>query len=1492
MNPVDLTEHVRRSYVQYLTTSFFFRDPDFRESFDDALQQQELSKGPYVELSPPFERSHGVGALYEQLLGETAEPALIQSLGGSRPLYVHQDEAVQRTQSGRNIVVATGTGSGKTEAFLLSILLTLYRQHLAGTRQPGVRALILYPMNALANDQRERLGLISQALKNNGSSFNFTFGQYIGDTPEDKNDKFRFAQEKLSRRMEGELVLRSEMRATAPDILLTNYSMLEYLLLRPKDSPFFDSGAGRYWEYLVVDEAHQYRGARGIEMAMLIRRLKQRIAEGGQGQRFRCIATSASLISEDKSDESIAAFATELFGEPFLAEDVILGKRLETASNNGVTNNDEVPLAALRRAVGAGPLDLKAFADEHLSNIPEAERMHQASHMIEALTTSATAGTALTARYHFFMRALEGAFITYWPAKRVLLDRAKTLDGGAVFEVALCRQCGQHYLVGKADNGVLREAVRDESDVDFGVSFYMPVEPGEEQGENKPELVKWRLCVQCGALHNGKKAACEHDQSIDVVHVKSSEAHKDRARACFACTYRALDPVREIVYGSDGPHAVIATSLFRNLEPSRRKVLAFADGRQTAAFFAWYLQDSYTDILSRNLLLKSVQRLTEHGAGATIQELIQEFATNLRSHAAVRASMGEVELATRASKDVYREFITDEPRISLQGLGLVKWFVQLPPWLTMPAFLQEPPWSLDAEEISSLAQLLLNSIRDDRAIELRANSPVRLAWPDLELQAAQTEVRIGAAGGKSYTRSWNGGRRKELLKQIALRAGTALTDDDADRALRQIWEHWTAADRVQSPADRVFISVNDATRLNPDWWRAVVLPTSATVFRCDTCGSVQSFAIRAVCLRSTCPGSVCAVPIDDLRQNHYRNLYRADLPGMLRVEEHTAQLAAEKAREYQREFREGHIHVLSCSTTFELGVDLGDLDSIFLRNVPPEPFNYAQRVGRSGRRSAPGLAITYCQRRPHDLYYFRTPERMLSGKVRSIPLKMENEKIILRHMAAVALSTFFRANDARFQDVASLLADMLKPRAVADVSEHIRATQAYLESVFREIVPNSLHDKLGLLTGQWIEKLTDDTSSLSRAMFTASSDYATVLDVEQRSVENKAYSMAKWAQGRARQIAGEDVLSFLSRHVVIPKYGFPVDVVELDTQPVRGSAEGSTVALSRDLSIAVAEFAPGAKVVANKQLWTSAGLKRVAEKEWPKSSYQRCARHNTFRKFLLSELDSGEQCCSHAVRGQYVEPIFGFTTNLERPGVPKRKSDTVYSTRPYFLEETGPQRGSILIPETNPVIEVVRVTSGRLVVLCEGRKGAGFYLCASCGAGFGERKAPSHKSPFGRECSGRLDRCALGHEFETDILQIKARAHPRSGTDVMSFSHSLAAAIVEGASDVLDVPPTDLNATIAQVADGAALPPIVLYDDVPGGAGLVAQLENPKILRAALGVARDRVDGRCGCEEESSCYGCLRSYRNQFLHHSLSRGPVFEYITRLLAEVGAEQVFA
>jgi hypothetical protein len=196
------------------------------------------------------------------------------------------------------------------------------------------------------------------------------------------------------------------------------------------------------------------------------------------------------------------------------------------------------------------------------------------------------------------------------------------------------------------------------------------------------------------------------------------------------------------------------------------------------------------------------------------------------------------------------------------------------------------------------------------------------------------------------------------------------------------------------------------------------------------------------------------------------------------------------------------------------------------------------------------------------------------------------------------------------------------------------------------------------------------------------------------------------------------------------------------------------------------------------------------------------------------------------------------------------------------------------------LITLTKAAPGLMAVLCEGRRGEGFYVCGGCGAGFRQRQK-AHKTPYGQNCPGTLEQVSLGHEFVTDVMQLQF--HPRFNGDIESvwFAYSLAYALVEGAAEILEVPSNDLSATVAYGGQ-YPVPPIILYDNVPGGAGLVARLEREDVFKACLETARRRVSGNCKCPESTSCYGCLRSYRNQFAHQYLQRGPVMNYLSDIL----------
>ena len=341
LHPLHTTTLLRDSYARYLKTIYPFQDARLRDQFWDALGETDdrLVKGPLLEVSPPYRPGPSLAGLVTEgvLSPDFAKLCEVNAaLPYRRSLYAHQAAAVRRAVAGHNLIVATGTGSGKTEAFLIPILDALLRERADGTlAAPGVRALLLYPMNALANDQMDRLRRLLARFPA------ITFGRYTGETGHTRDqalDAYLQRQGAGGRDPQppppNELLSRDEMRRTPPHLLLTNYAMLEYLLLRPQDTELFDGPTGGHWRFIVVDEAHVYDGAQGIEVGMLLRRLKERVLRPGQ-PRLRCIATSATLGGDEMRGDA-AAFAAELFGEPFVADDVIAAERLPVAALGAV----------------------------------------------------------------------------------------------------------------------------------------------------------------------------------------------------------------------------------------------------------------------------------------------------------------------------------------------------------------------------------------------------------------------------------------------------------------------------------------------------------------------------------------------------------------------------------------------------------------------------------------------------------------------------------------------------------------------------------------------------------------------------------------------------------------------------------------------------------------------------------------------------------------------------------------------------------------------------------------------------------------------------------------------------------------------------------------------------------------------------------------------------------------------------------------------------
>lgn len=300
MLPTILAKQLQDGICDYIRTTFPMTNEPFQGSLDKLLSTKDsVYHAPYTAVRLPFR----VAELKENYF-ESIHPKFAP--------YVHQQKAFDRLNGndGQSTVIATGTGSGKTECFLYPILEYCYKHR--GER--GIKALIIYPMNALASDQAKRIAEIiynSPELRGN-----VNVGMYVGGR-----------EETPSRMMSehGVITDHDTMLNRVPDILMTNYKMLDYLLVRPKDAVLWQDNMPETLKYIAVDELHTFDGAQGTDLACLLRRLKARLfTPAGY---LCCVGTSATIGSEENNPK-ILNYASEIFGEPFDSNAIITEDRL------------------------------------------------------------------------------------------------------------------------------------------------------------------------------------------------------------------------------------------------------------------------------------------------------------------------------------------------------------------------------------------------------------------------------------------------------------------------------------------------------------------------------------------------------------------------------------------------------------------------------------------------------------------------------------------------------------------------------------------------------------------------------------------------------------------------------------------------------------------------------------------------------------------------------------------------------------------------------------------------------------------------------------------------------------------------------------------------------------------------------------------------------------------------------------------------------------
>lgn len=326
MIPSVLAQHVEQGIKDFLRTTFPVSTPFFSNMLERLLNEPgNVFKGPYLDIQLPFQQGKG---------GSDHFPNLPRQY----PPYLHQINSFDRLSgpNPKSTIVATGTGSGKTECFLYPILEYCY-QHRG---EPGIKAILIYPMNALATDQAGRLAKLIYNSKLRG---HVSAGIYVGQREKDPSMLMR--PDKL-------ISDKDTLRFSPPDILLTNYKMLDYLLIRPDDRPLWVHNNPESLRFLVVDELHNFDGAQGSDLGCLIRRLKARL--GTEPDYLCCVGTSATLGSDEKQTE-LLEYASAVFGETFTDDSIISESRLSAGEFLGDSLISHVDIVSQEKSTELDP---------------------------------------------------------------------------------------------------------------------------------------------------------------------------------------------------------------------------------------------------------------------------------------------------------------------------------------------------------------------------------------------------------------------------------------------------------------------------------------------------------------------------------------------------------------------------------------------------------------------------------------------------------------------------------------------------------------------------------------------------------------------------------------------------------------------------------------------------------------------------------------------------------------------------------------------------------------------------------------------------------------------------------------------------------------------------------------------------------------------------------------------------------------------------------
>ena len=1570
--PVAASAEITKKYKRYLKTIFRFKDPEYQEQFEKMLgSNAQFANGPYLDVTDSFEKGDSLSGLIAK--GKIPKGMARIGMNQTRTLYLHQQISTEKAMSGRNVVVSTGTGSGKTESFLIPVLSEIIREHEAGTLDAGVRAMIIYPMNALANDQMERLRTLLKDYPE------ITYGSYTGQT----RQKYKDALAEYKKLNDdavpniNELISREQMKNNPPHIMITNYAMLEYLMVRPDDSVFFEEEKAQKWKYIILDEAHVYTGSTGIEVSMLLRRLRATL----RNDHIKYILTSATL-GDENSDNEVAQFASNLCDAKFFAGDVIRAHRVNAVPESGSIT---LPLAFYKTLAEELKLDnpdkrkvsdiISGFgvytdpSDEISEQVYDAlindttflkvknylSRPRKVSEISRTMGWNDSdtesfvivASKALRngvhlfdARYHMFLRATESAFITLQPHKELFLDRREYYEQEGesykVFEAGTCASCHSIYLVGKVKNGFFMQSSRQDTtetaDIFLLENEYHDTDEDFMMEEENMDVEQYELCPYCGYIRKanvlsgkGQKSGCEHSESSYVTVWKIGRK-ADRIHKCPAC--EATSPtgiLRMFFSGQEAVTSVLGTALFEAIPSQKEQItvhyeedesgfgfggdteekllvneakqfIAFSDSRQAAAYYASYMDKTYRSILYKRLIIDCLER-NSRLEGRSLRFLVNDLTSAFEKHQVFDRN---TDVKKEAWMAVLSELIDNNGNTSLNKMGLID--IGLIDSLSIPP---NNKWELSEEEVRAIVSEFLLSMLSSAAVTQNEVELIRDDWAEIAPGGVNASFTYSDSDAKKYrksfipTRAGLSNKRIDYISKIAAKVGQPEDTENCIKLLKGIWDYILIKN-----ANNILEPENGSYRVNAE---QLTFRTGTECYRCPKCGKITHTNVKGICPTYHCDGELQPIDLEkEYADNHYYELYKHLEPRPLRIVEHTAQLSRDEAYEYQKEFKNKELDVLSCSTTFEMGVDVGSLETVFMRNMPPSPSNYAQRAGRAGRSvESAAFALTFCNKSNHDFTFFNDPVSMIKGRILPPSFNVDNEKIAIRHIYASAIAFFWKEHPEYFAKSEVLLGDGTGDIEGFDLLvNYIKSKPQDLKQFIKSFLPDRLIASLDIENFGWVDRLISNSADEKGVLVKAAEEYWNDVKILQEE-RNRRFAEMKgtgFVDQRLRTLYNESILTFMARKGIFPRYGFPVDTVELGINADGHKDNVFGLQLNRDLAMAISEYAPGSQVVANGNLITSRYIRKAPGMMWKMYDYKYCTECNSIAIGLHTDEGTQlpEDCpvCTKpltGLRSTFIIPELGFTADgkgVTKPGLVKPKR--TYNNEIAYIGHKDDAFVEANIGASK--ISMMHSQKDEMVVI----NNSNFFVCPMCGytendpMNFKAMKVSKHKMPGGRiDCKssdGKLFRRSLGYMFQTSVLQIRFEdpVLPAGNEEDWAYAYSVLQGLIRGVCTYFSIDDRDISGCLQyyfnrKTYNGAYS--IILYDTTPGGSGYVNMINDANKLEAIIRKTRNiMLSCNCGGEKaDASCYSCLRNYYNQRHHDEMKRSYVIDFIERILS---------